>query len=126
MEARRPEIMAQARGGHRVDGDSASSTELYALLSSLSGVPIKQGFAVTGSVDQHGRVQAVGGVEWRYALAEVNDFLGGLRPGELEEAVGEEASADTVAEEEPLPSAEETYDDIDVEARPEDFLPVSS
>jgi lon-related putative ATP-dependent protease len=45
-----------------VEGDSASSTELYALLSALSGVPLDQGIAVTGSVDQHGRVQAVGGV----------------------------------------------------------------
>jgi lon-related putative ATP-dependent protease len=45
-----------------VEGDSASSTELYALLSALSDVPIDQGIAVTGSVDQFGRVQAVGGV----------------------------------------------------------------
>ena len=45
-----------------VEGDSASSTELYALLSSLSGYPIKQNIAVTGSVDQHGRVQPIGGV----------------------------------------------------------------
>jgi lon-related putative ATP-dependent protease len=45
-----------------VEGDSASSTELYALLSSLSGVPLDQGIAVTGSVDQYGSVQAVGGV----------------------------------------------------------------
>lgn len=45
-----------------VDGDSASSTELYALLSVLSGIPIKQNFAVTGSVDQNGQVQAIGGV----------------------------------------------------------------
>lgn len=45
-----------------VDGDSASSTEVYALLSSLSGVPIKQGIAVTGSVNQHGEVQPIGGV----------------------------------------------------------------
>ncbi len=45
-----------------IDGDSASSTELYALLSALSGVPIRQELAVTGSVDQHGRVQAIGGV----------------------------------------------------------------
>jgi ATP-dependent Lon protease len=45
-----------------VDGDSASSTEIYALLSSLSGVPIKQGIAVTGSVNQNGEVQAIGGV----------------------------------------------------------------
>ena len=45
-----------------VDGDSASSTEMYALLSSLSGVPIKQGIAVTGSVNQNGEIQAIGGV----------------------------------------------------------------
>jgi lon-related putative ATP-dependent protease len=45
-----------------VEGDSASSTELYALLSSLSGKPIKQGIAVTGSVNQKGEVQAIGGV----------------------------------------------------------------
>jgi lon-related putative ATP-dependent protease len=45
-----------------VEGDSASSTELYALLSSLSGFSITQGIAVTGSVDQHGRVQPIGGV----------------------------------------------------------------
>jgi predicted ATP-dependent protease len=45
-----------------IDGDSASSTELYALLSTLSGVPIRQDIAVTGSVDQYGNVQAIGGV----------------------------------------------------------------
>jgi predicted ATP-dependent protease len=45
-----------------VDGDSASSTELYALLSSLAEVPIDQGIAVTGSVNQKGEVQAIGGV----------------------------------------------------------------
>jgi lon-related putative ATP-dependent protease len=45
-----------------VEGDSASSAELYALLSALSGLPIKQGIAVTGSVNQHGQVQAIGGV----------------------------------------------------------------
>ena len=44
-----------------VDGDSASSTELYALLSEISGLPIDQGIAVTGSVDQTGEVQAIGG-----------------------------------------------------------------
>lgn len=53
-------VFEQSYGG--VDGDSASSTELYALLSALSGVPIKQGFAVTGSVNQLGEVQAIGGV----------------------------------------------------------------
>jgi predicted ATP-dependent protease len=45
-----------------VDGDSASSTELYAILSSLAEIPIKQGIAVTGSVNQNGEVQAIGGV----------------------------------------------------------------
>jgi len=45
-----------------VDGDSASSTETYAMLSALSGVPIKQSFAVTGSVNQKGEIQAIGGV----------------------------------------------------------------
>lgn len=44
-----------------VDGDSASSTEIYAILSSLSGVPIKQGIAVTGSVNQKGEIQPIGG-----------------------------------------------------------------
>ena len=45
-----------------VDGDSASSTETYAMMSALSGLPIKQSFAVTGSVNQRGQVQAIGGV----------------------------------------------------------------
>jgi len=45
-----------------VDGDSASSTELYAILSSLSGVPIDQSLAVTGSVNQRGEIQPIGGV----------------------------------------------------------------
>jgi predicted ATP-dependent protease len=45
-----------------IDGDSASSTELYALLSSLANVPITQEIAVTGSVDQHGKIQPIGGV----------------------------------------------------------------
>ncbi|CAB5079033.1 ATP-dependent protease La (EC Type II [Olavius algarvensis associated proteobacterium Delta 3] len=50
----------QSYGG--IDGDSASSTELYAILSSLAQVPIRQGIAVTGSVNQKGMVQAIGGV----------------------------------------------------------------
>ena len=50
----------QSYGG--VDGDSASSTELYALLSSLADVPIDQGLAVTGSVNQKGDIQPIGGV----------------------------------------------------------------
>lgn len=45
-----------------VDGDGASSTELYGLLSSLSGIPIKQSIAVTGSVNQKGQIQPIGGV----------------------------------------------------------------
>ncbi|WP_281685195.1 Lon protease family protein [Thalassobaculum salexigens] len=53
-------VFEQSYGG--VDGDSASSTELYALLSALSEVPIRQGIAVTGSVNQMGDVQAIGGV----------------------------------------------------------------
>ncbi len=48
-----------------VDGDSASSTELYGLLSSLSNIPIEQGIAVTGSVNQHGQVQPIGGVNYK-------------------------------------------------------------
>jgi len=53
-------VFEQSYGG--VDGDSASSAELYALLSALSGVPIRQSLAVTGSVNQLGQVQAIGGV----------------------------------------------------------------
>ena len=53
-------VFEQSYGG--VDGDSASSTELYALLSALSDVPIRQSLAVTGSVNQFGEVQAIGGV----------------------------------------------------------------
>lgn len=53
----------QSYGG--VDGDSASSAELYALLSAISEVPIKQNLAVTGSVNQHGQVQAIGGVNFK-------------------------------------------------------------
>lgn len=45
-----------------VEGDSASSAELYALLSAIAGVPLKQGIAVTGSVSQYGEIQAIGGV----------------------------------------------------------------
>lgn len=53
-------VFEQSYGG--VDGDSASSTELYALLSALAEVPLRQDLAVTGSVNQHGQVQAIGGV----------------------------------------------------------------
>ena len=48
-----------------VEGDSASSTELYALLSELSGVPVKQSIAVTGSVNQTGEVQSMGGATYK-------------------------------------------------------------
>jgi lon-related putative ATP-dependent protease len=50
----------QSYGG--IDGDSASSTELYAIISSLADLPIKQGVAVTGSVNQKGKIQAIGDV----------------------------------------------------------------
>jgi lon-related putative ATP-dependent protease len=53
-------VFEQSYGG--VDGDSASSAELYALLSAIAGVPLRQGLAVTGSVNQRGEVQAIGGV----------------------------------------------------------------
>jgi len=53
-------VLEQSYGG--VEGDSASSTELYALISAIAEVPIQQGYAVTGSVNQHGEVQAIGGV----------------------------------------------------------------
>jgi predicted ATP-dependent protease len=65
-------VFEQSYGG--VDGDSASSTELYALLSALADVPIRQSIAVTGSVNQRGEVQAIGGVnekiEGFFALCE--------------------------------------------------------
>ncbi len=53
-------VFEQSYGG--VDGDSASSAELYALISALAEVPIRQGLGVTGSVNQWGEVQAIGGV----------------------------------------------------------------
>ena len=63
-----------------VDGDSASSTELYAILSSLAEVPIQQGVAVTGSVNQNGEVQAIGGVnqkiEGHYDVCRVKGLSG--------------------------------------------------
>lgn len=53
----------QSYGG--IDGDSASSTEVYALLSDLSGLPVRQDLAVTGSVNQQGQIQPIGGVNWK-------------------------------------------------------------
>ena len=53
-------VFEQSYGG--VEGDSASSAELYALLSALAGAPVRQRLAVTGSVNQHGDIQAIGAV----------------------------------------------------------------
>ncbi|HXP77218.1 MAG TPA: AAA family ATPase [Stellaceae bacterium] len=53
-------VFEQSYGG--VEGDSASAAELFALLSALSEIPIRQCWAVTGSIDQHGHIQAIGGV----------------------------------------------------------------
>ena len=53
-------VFEQSYGG--VEGDSASSAELYALLSALADLPLRQDLAVTGSVNQHGAIQAIGGV----------------------------------------------------------------
>jgi len=53
-------VFEQSYGG--VDGDSASAAELCVLASALAEVPLKQSLAITGSVDQHGRIQAIGGV----------------------------------------------------------------
>jgi lon-related putative ATP-dependent protease len=63
-----------------VEGDSASSTELYGLLSALSGVPVRQGIAVTGSVNQLGKVQPIGGVNYKiegfYAVCKAKGLTG--------------------------------------------------
>lgn len=68
----------QSYGG--VEGDSASSTELYALLSSLAGLPLEQGIAVTGSVNQHGKLQPIGAVnekiEGFYAVCKAKGLTG--------------------------------------------------
>jgi predicted ATP-dependent protease len=53
-------VFEQSYGG--VEGDSASSAELYSILSALSGLPLRQDLGVTGSVNQHGEIQAIGGV----------------------------------------------------------------
>jgi predicted ATP-dependent protease len=63
-----------------IDGDSASSTELYVLLSALAGVPLRQDLAVTGSVDQYGTVQAIGGanekIEGFYRVCKATGLTG--------------------------------------------------
>ena len=68
----------QTYGG--IEGDSASSTELYCLLSAISGVPLKQSIAVTGSVDQFGNVQPIGGanekIEGFFSYCKVSGLTG--------------------------------------------------
>jgi predicted ATP-dependent protease len=63
-----------------VDGDSASSTELYAIMSSLAEAPINQGIAVTGSVNQRGQIQPIGGVnekiEGYYKVCKIKGLTG--------------------------------------------------
>jgi lon-related putative ATP-dependent protease len=63
-----------------IDGDSASSTEIYALLSALSGLPIRQDIAVTGSISQQGDIQPIGGVNQKiegfYDVCRVKGFSG--------------------------------------------------
>ena len=64
-----------------IDGDSASSTEVYALLSALSGIPLKQVIAVTGSINQKGEIQPVGGInrkiEGFYRVCQTRGLTGG-------------------------------------------------
>ena len=71
-------VFEQSYGG--VEGDSASAAELFALLSALAEAPIRQCFAVTGSVDQHGRIQAIGGVnekiEGFFDVCQLTGFTG--------------------------------------------------
>ena len=71
-------VFEQNYGG--VEGDSASSTELYAILSALSKLPIKQSLAVTGSINQKGQIQAIGGVnekiEGFFEVCKANGFTG--------------------------------------------------
>jgi lon-related putative ATP-dependent protease len=63
-----------------IEGDSASSTELYAILSALSGLPLRQSIAVTGSVNQHGTLQPVGGINQKiegfYDICRVQGLTG--------------------------------------------------
>ena len=71
-------VFEQSYGG--VEGDSASAAELFALLSALAEAPIKQCFAVTGSVDQRGQIQAIGGVnekiEGFFDACQITGFTG--------------------------------------------------
>ena len=78
-------MFEQSYGG--VDGDSASSTEYYCLLSAVANLPIKQNIAVTGSINQFGDIQPIGGVNEKidiYAIDTVDDgieILTGLKAG---------------------------------------------
>ena len=89
-----------------VEGDSASSTELYAILSALSGIPIKQGIAVTGSVTQKGEIQPIGGVnekiEGYFEICKLLGLSGGqgvLIPGaNLRNLMLKEEVADAIKE----------------------------
>src|SRR5712691_4509385 len=71
-------VFEQSYGG--VDGDSASAAELFALLSALADAPIEQSFAVTGSVDQRGQIQAIGGanekIEGFFDACRITGFTG--------------------------------------------------
>lgn len=68
----------QLYGG--IEGDSASSTELFAILSSLSDLPVHQGIAVTGSVNQHGFIQPIGGATYKiegfFEICKINGLTG--------------------------------------------------
>jgi lon-related putative ATP-dependent protease len=74
-------VFEQTYGG--VEGDSASAGELLALVSRLSGVPIRQGVAITGAVDQHGRLQAVSGLNEK-----IEGFFGACRSQGLDGSQG--------------------------------------
>jgi len=71
-------VFEQSYGG--VEGDSVSSSELYALLSALAELPLRQDLAVTGSVNQQGQVQAIGGVnekiEGFFDICQMRDLTG--------------------------------------------------
>lgn len=89
-----------------VEGDSASAAELYALLSELSGAPIDQGIAVTGSINQRGEVQPIGGVnekiEGFYHVCKLKGLTGRqgvmIPRGNVENLMLKEEVADAVAE----------------------------
>ena len=71
-----------------VEGDSASSAELYAILSSLSGLPIKQSIAVTGSVNQRGEIQPIGGAQHK-----IEGFFQGLPSARADRRAGRDDPA---------------------------------